>query len=214
MRGSNLSLTALLLLGGCTWELGFVLADRGDEPRKPLEFTAPVNLPPENYTGEIWVDRDGCVFLRSGAEWVPRVNQKRIQICDRAAMISYLENSGRGDEVPGGTARPEGETALSVEQALAKVAAEDPTLLVKPEPLGGTTPDLLTQSFVQLTVTGGDTALSEARTKFEDREIVVFGATQATGSLVLGPFTDPDKLQDALVTAWSFGYLDAFTFEN
>ena len=219
MMKPSLPLALIVLLGGCAIdELGFPLADRGEKVRKPLEYTPPVNLPPENYTGEIWVDHDGCIFLRSGqGEWVPQVNQKRIQMCDRAAMIAYLERSGRTDEIPDGE-RTISETAFSVEQALDQVgahetAASDPAPTATPA-LSPAEPETPTQSYVQVNVTKGDEVFNAARGRFQERQIKIFGSNRKSGSIVLGPFNDPLDLQDALVTAWSFGFLDAFTFEN
>jgi pyruvate/2-oxoglutarate dehydrogenase complex dihydrolipoamide acyltransferase (E2) component len=45
----------------------------------------PANLPPESFTGDQFVDNNGCIFVRAGFDgnttWVPRVTRSREPIC-------------------------------------------------------------------------------------------------------------------------------------
>ncbi|SDY20285.1 SPOR domain-containing protein [Citreimonas salinaria] len=45
----------------------------------------PVNLPPADFTGDQFVDNDGCIFVRAGFDgkttWVPRVTRSREPVC-------------------------------------------------------------------------------------------------------------------------------------
>lgn len=47
--------------------------------------SGPQELPPASFTGDQYVDRDGCVYIRadvnSATRWVPRVTSDRQQIC-------------------------------------------------------------------------------------------------------------------------------------
>jgi len=217
MHRNSFLIFAAFALGACTMDLGFPLADIGDTPRKPLEYTAPVNLPPQNYTGDIWVDNDGCIFLLANdGEWVPQVNQKRIQMCDKAAMLAYAKQQKRGIQ---SQKRPEqviSENALNVQQALATVSVENPQ--AAPASFADLPIDasraIAGQTFVHVSVDDPENGFQQIIEKFESRDFSVLGTNEEEGALVLGPFAKGSDIQDALVTAWSFGFLNAFPFKK
>jgi len=206
-----LALAALAATSACTYDLGFPLADRGEKVRKPLDYDPPANLPPEGYTGEIWVDREGCIFLRTANEtWIPQVNQKRIQVCDKQAMLAYLDRTDPRRESQQ-QFEPVRKSALNVQQALAVVSIENP----QPAPTAlSEIPQGPQQTYVQIDPAQDAMSFTEARAKFKSREIEVFSADQRSSVIVLGPFNKALDVQDALVTAWSFGFLKAYPFKQ
>ncbi len=207
-----LATLALTALTGCTYDLGFPWADRGEKVRKPLDYDPPANLPPEGYTGDIWVDTEGCIFLRSEQEtWVPRVNQKRVQMCDKASMQAYLDREDPRGETQIAEPQAVSENALNVQQALAVVSIENP----KPAPGNvAPLPSGKTATYVQVDPTELALSFTEARAKFKARKHPVYSADKSSGVIVLGPFDKALDVQDALVSAWSFGFLDAYPFKK
>lgn len=205
------------LLSACAMDLGFPLADRGEKQRKPLEYTPPVNLPPQNYTGDIWVDTDGCIFLLAqDGDWVPQVNQKRIQMCDKASMLAYQRQQSRSSEPPKRQEQIISENALNVQQALATVSVEN--LQTAPASFTEFPIDasraIAGQTFVHVSVDEPENGFAQIIAKFEARNLTVLGTNEKKGALVLGPFEKGADIQDALVTAWSFGFLNAFPFKK
>lgn len=205
-----LALLATILTTACTVDLGFPLADRGEKIRKPLDYDPPANLPPENYVGDVWVDREGCIFLRTAQNnWIPQVNQKRIQVCDKAAMLAYLDRTD--PRVSNRPSEPVRESALNVQQALAVVSIDNP----KPAPEAlRDAPKGAERSYIQVDPAKDAPSFSIAQAKFKERKIPVFSSDRAKGVIVLGPFTKGLDVQDALVTAWSFGFLEAYPFKQ
>lgn len=206
-----------IFLGACTVDLGFPLADRSEKPRKPLEYTAPVNLPPQNYTGDLWVDADGCIFLKAqDGAWIPQVNQKRVQMCDKASMLAYQKQQKRGNQPTKRQEQIISENALNVQQALATVSVENPQ--AAPASFAEFPIDasraIAGQTFVHVSVDEPKNGFAQIIAKFESRNLTVLGTNEKEGALVLGPFAKGSDIQDALVTAWSFGFLNAFPFKK
>jgi len=77
-----------LILAGC--------ADEEDKvtffsllPDTKRDIVAPANLPPANFQGEFWVDRQGCNYIKTGSgQWVPRMNLDRTRMCDPSLVPS------------------------------------------------------------------------------------------------------------------------------
>jgi len=99
----------------------------------------PAELPPPDFTGNQYVDSEGCVFIRAGTDgtviWVPRVTRTREQLCgfQPSAAVSETDRIVPAEddlstdlEVAGIEAATQVDPATEV---LAPVATEDPTPL-------------------------------------------------------------------------------------
>lgn len=79
--GAKMKLTSIIALVVISAAIGFgpVQAQILDKSAVPAEF------PPESFTGNQYVDSNGCIFIRAGISgnvtWVPRVGRDRKQIC-------------------------------------------------------------------------------------------------------------------------------------
>lgn len=61
-------------------------------PPSSKDIVDPVNLPPDDFAGEFWIDRDGCTFIRTGSgEWVPQMNLDRTRVCDSSLRADAKE---------------------------------------------------------------------------------------------------------------------------
>lgn len=84
--------------------LAFGMAARAQGTGQPAE------LPPAGYAGQQYVDSQGCVFLRAGAEtgksWVPRVTSGGKQICGYPPSGKRVPIFGEAGADAGGVAAP------------------------------------------------------------------------------------------------------------
>ena len=74
---------------------------------------APVPQPPPDFAGGQYIDGDGCVFLRDGSGWVPRLDRSGAAICGFPPTLS----SRRTD--------PDSERVLHTAQEESQPSAED-----------------------------------------------------------------------------------------
>lgn len=83
MRISKL-FTVVMLVAGVS--VGAAIAKSLRNAGEPAEF------PPRSYTAKQYVDSKGCVFVRAGVggnvTWVPRISQKRQQICRQSPTFA------------------------------------------------------------------------------------------------------------------------------
>lgn len=195
------------LLCGAT----LALAGCADEPEKVTFFSlfppsdrdirGPANQPPPGYEGEFWVDRDGCSFIRTDTDqWVPRMNINRTLICDeRAAALA---------------AKPETiDIATSPEIPPISI---DPETGIVTEVLPG---QPIPPSFVQVGLYDDVTNGLSVRNRFQKMGFPIVGGdieppAGKPMAVVLGPFDEQGFLDDAVSTAKSMGFSDAYTFQN
>lgn len=171
-------------------------------PPSPRDIVPPANLPPANFEGEFWVDRNGCSYIQTGnGQWVPRMNLDRTRMCDLSLVPS----------------------ALQMEESVAGIRAEAlPTSDVDPK-----VDDVselrasqnISPTYVQVGSYSDTSAGLAVREKFTSLGFPVVGGdkTPPEGralTVVLGPYSDSGFLEDALETAKSLGHNDAYVFQN
>jgi len=112
-----LPLPLVLAVSGCSQQLeGFTLFDLLGRTGSALK--GPANLPPSNYEGEYWVDRKGCIFIRTGeAEWLTEIlapvniRQSYVEVGTFddyvAGVAAWQELAGLGFPMLGGETLPE-----------------------------------------------------------------------------------------------------------
>ena len=166
------------------------------------DLRGPANAPPPGYDGEFWVDRRGCIFIRTGPvdgpRWVPQVDLSRKPICDPARA--------------------------GVEVAPSAEASIDPTPRIEIDPETGLRleilpPQAIPRSYVYVTAIDDQARGQTERRRFGELGFPVVGADQAPGAgqpvtVVLGPFTVQSALDDALRVAGDFGYEKAYTYRR
>lgn len=208
-RSSQLApllITTALMFGGCGSNMpltsikapdlsGFTFFDlikpRGNALRGPK------NLPPVDYPGDIWVDRKGCVFVRTGGrEWLPQVDNERRPICDRANAGQVIKD---------------GQTA-SVDTS-PRIFVDDATGY-RTEVLA---PVTIRESYVQVGTFADKSNLQKVRVGFSKLGFPIADPTKTprsdrATSVILGPFTVQSALDDALSVVKEKGYKDAFVF--
>ena len=206
MRRSAPILAALLgltALSGCE-AIGNLPTAFDLLPNSSYEIRDPANLPPEGYAGEFWVDARGCEFIRTAqGDWVPRFGNDGKAFCTE----DFQGVTGRGPA----SLRPE-EDPLKPGDILEMDARSGAITRVA-------APQIIPPSYVNVaTFTRTENGIA-ARQAFADLGFPIVGAnvTPPPGravSVVLGPFTVQDALDDALNIARSLGYQDATTFSN
>lgn len=170
-------------------------------PPSNKDIRGPANQPPPDYAGDEWVDRDGCIFLRTdGGKWVPRMNINRTLICDKdaaetAAVNQSIEINASPDLPP-----------ISI----------DPETGIVTEVIAGTP---VPPSFVQVGLYDNVAEGLAVRERFSSMGFPIVGGdvTPPDGrpmAVVLGPFNDEGFLNDALSTSKSLGFPDAYSFLN
>jgi len=170
-------------------------------PPSDRDIRGPANLPPPDYTSDEWVDRDGCLFLRTdGGEWVPRMNINRTLICDKEATTSIAAK--QNIEINTSPGIP----PISIDPETGVVTEVMPAKTVPP-------------SFVQVGLYDDVTQGLSVREQFSSMGFPIVGGdvTPPEGkpmAVVLGPFNDEGFLGDALSTAQSMGYSDAYSYLN
>ena len=60
---------------------------------------APVPLPPDGFDGAQYIDRTGCVFVRTGAGWAARRDRNGRPICGFPPTLSSRRTDAEGDGV-------------------------------------------------------------------------------------------------------------------
>lgn len=171
-------------------------------PPSDREIVTPANLPPANFNGEFWVDRQGCSYIKTGnGEWVPRMNLDRTRMCDS----SLVGDAQALASAPQSAFEPVEET-IGIDPNTGQISQVRPNLKIPP-------------TYVQVD-TFSDTAAGLAvREKFVGLGFPVVGKNQTPPegralTVVLGPYEDSGFLEDALDTAKSLGHNDAYVFQN
>ena len=171
-------------------------------PTGGADMTPASNLPPEDFEGEFWVDKNGCSYIRTGlGEWVPRMNFDRTRMCDpslRSSASTVATELERPIVSPIET--------VSIDPDTGQVSEVRPELVIPP-------------TYVQVGVYSNREAGMAVREKFTSLGFPIVGKnlTPPTGrplTVVLGPYTDAGFLEDAVDTAKSLGHADAYTFQN
>lgn len=102
-------LITLTIVATLTWA-GLALAQSDD----------PAELPSPNYSGQSYIDSNGCIFLRAGygdiISWVPRVDQNRNPICGQTPTndIANVASAAAIDKPLAPAARTRTKTVHSV----------------------------------------------------------------------------------------------------
>lgn len=190
-----LPLPLVLAVSGCSQQLeGFTLFDLLGRTGSALK--GPANLPPSNYEGEYWVDRKGCIFIRTGeAEWLPQVDNDRKPICDASQAGEVIaEPEPRAPTTPSVSIDPE--TGLRTE-ILAPVNIRQSYVEV------GTFDDYVAGVAAWQELAGLGFPMLGGETLPEPGRPV---------KIVLGPFMVKSALDDALATAIERGHDDAFSY--
>lgn len=111
----------------------------------------PVNLPPEGFAGEQFVDNAGCTFMRAGfagaTNWVPRFNEDRTPMCGRQPSFPPTPATVVA-AAPEATPTPAPQTRPSVPTATAQAAPAAPVrpAPTQPRPMQATPPAPAPQS--------------------------------------------------------------------
>ncbi len=191
-----------LILSGCANEKDKVTffsllpeADRGS--------MVPVNLPPQNFPGEFWVDRQGCSFIKTDSgQWVPRMNLDRTRMCDADLVTSARKLASTPESGFNAPAKPrigvDPKTGLTSE--------------IRPE-------FKIPATYVSVGTYSNGAAGIAVREKFANLGFPIVGRDQTPTpgralAVVLGPYTDSGFLEDALETAKSLGHNEAYVFQN
>ncbi len=171
-------------------------------PPSSRDIVQPANLPPDNFDGEFWVDRNGCSYIKTGnGQWVPRMNLDRTRMCDPSLVPSAIQMA----ESLAGLA-PEAAASVGGDAEIAEVSEVRPSQTIPP-------------TYVQVG-SYSDTGVGlGVREKFASMGFPVVGQDQAPPegraiTVVLGPYSDSGFLEDALETAKSLGHNDAYVFQN
>lgn len=170
-------------------------------PPSDRDIRGPANQPPPDYAGEEWVDRDGCLFLKTdGGEWVPRMNIDRTLICDREATASIAANNN---------------IEINTSPDIPPISIDPETGIITEVMPANTVPP----SFVQVGLYEDVSEGLLVRERFSSMGFPIVGGdfTPPSGkpmAVVLGPFRDEGFLGDALSTAQSMGYAEAYSYLN
>ena len=171
-------------------------------PPSNRDIVTPANLPPSNFEGEFWVDREGCSYIKTGTgEWVPRMNLDRTRMCDP----SLVPEAQALAAAPQSAFEPAEET-IGIDPDTGEISKVRPNLKISP-------------TYVQVGTFSETAAGLAVREKFVNLGFPVVGkdTTPPDGralTVVLGPYQDSGFLEDALETAKSLGHNDAYVFQN
>ena len=171
-------------------------------PPSDREIVTPANLPPANFDGEFWVDRQGCSFIRTGnGEWVPRMNLDRTRMCDRSVVSEAQQLAAAPD-----SAFEPVEQRIGIDPNTGQISQVRPNLKIP-------------STYVQVGSFSETAAGLAVRQKFVNLGFPVVGKDQTPPqgralTVVLGPYQDSGFLEDALETAKSLGHNDAYVFQN
>ena len=107
------------------------------------QLGGPANFPPVGFTGQQFVDNDGCVYLRAGiggaVNWVPRVKANRRPLCDLlptfgAAALEIGMVAAAQAGVPTVWVAAPASAAASAPAPLAVAATVAPPVFARPAP--------------------------------------------------------------------------------
>lgn len=200
--GAGITLLGLLALSGCE-RIGQLPTAFSLLPPSGYEIREPANLPPDGYAGEFWVDRNGCEFIRTkSGGWIPRFGNDGKAFCND----DLKGVTGRTPQTSAAQSGPQPGEIVQVDNrtgAITRVAA----------------PSTIPPSYVNVATFSRTQNGIAARKAFADLGFPIVGAgtTPAPGravSVVLGPFTVQDALDDALNVARALGYEGATTYSN
>lgn len=107
--------------------LGFQTA----EAQSLRKNSTPAEFPPSSYSGNQYVDSNGCVFVRAGVNgatnWVPRVTRERKLVCGFQPSLTAEERST--------ATKPVEVVQITLEPSEAPAPMPEPVVKAKPEPV-------------------------------------------------------------------------------
>ncbi|WP_313137012.1 SPOR domain-containing protein [Paracoccus jeotgali] len=125
--------------------------------------TGPRELPPGDFSGAQYIDSQGCVYLRDGRHWRPRLDPEGLPVCGFPPSRSawHAPDVGAGSDGLAGV-----EQALAVSIATAGLMAPPQTrgnALPVATPTGATSGDGIAEQLARASVTSGLVARQAAR---------------------------------------------------
>ncbi len=126
--------------------------------------SVPAEFPPESFTGDQYVDSQGCAYLRAGVgaqtTWVPRFNREREVICGRTPTFESVSVSSTES-----TTAPEIISQVPIDTTVQTPSAPTVSTIIQPE----TVPETVQ---VLRTGTASTMAAQEANSKTPQRRVV------------------------------------------
>lgn len=153
--------------------------------------TGPRELPPGDFSGAQYIDSQGCVYLREGRHWRPRLDPEGQPVCGFPPSRSawYALDVGAGSD---GLAGVEQDLAVSIATAGLMTAPQTrPNALPVATPTGATSGDGIAEQLARASVSNGVLARQAARpTVMSSRLCELLGLSDASPTGATS-FADP-----------------------